>query len=187
VVFGAIQRDQCPPAEARERREHPRRLDRLDEQPIEGRRCGAIQHLADVIVAGEGGDAEQGLAVRAPLPRRQGPLMGQERRAAHEEQRERRQADVRHRVGAHGQWPFAPVGQTGTDRAQIGNAVFKGTHTASESWFAARCKAGVARMAPSDEESYASWRLRLTREDTDHNSERNSVALRTAGRPRYLL
>src|ERR1700759_854691 len=60
-----------------------RRLDRLDEQLIEGRHWGTIQHLADVIVTGDGGDAEQALAVRASLPRRQGTLMGQERGAAH--------------------------------------------------------------------------------------------------------
>src|SRR3954451_8949382 len=74
------------------------------------------------------------------------------------------------------------VGQTGTGRAQIANAVLKGTYTASESWFATRRKAAVATMAPSDEESHASWRLRLTHEDADHNSERDSVALRTAAR-----
>src|SRR5919202_723156 len=141
---------------------------------------GAIQHLADVVVAGDGGHAEQGLAVRASLPRRQGPLMGQERRAAHEEQRERRQADVRHCVGTDGQRSFATVRQTGTDRTQIGNVVLKGTHTAPESWFAACCKAGVAKMAPSDEESPPRWRLRLTYKGRDHHSERDSVALRTA-------
>ena len=89
MVFGAIQRDQGPPAKALERGEHPRRLDRLEEQRIEGRRWGTIQHLADVVVAGDGGDAEQGLAVRASVPLRQGPLVRQERGAAHEEQRER--------------------------------------------------------------------------------------------------
>jgi hypothetical protein len=187
MVFGAIQRDQGLPAEALERGEHARRLDCLGEQPVKGRRWGAIQHLADVVVAGDGGDAEQGLAVRAPLPLRQDALMRQERRAAHEEERERKQADVRHRVGADRQRPFATVGQTGADRAQIGNAVLKDTHTASESWFAARRKAGVATMAPSDEENHAWWRLRLTHQDTDHHSERDSVALRTAASPAATL
>jgi len=185
MVFGAIQRDQGPSAQALERGEHPRRLDCLDEQPIEGRRRGAIQYLADVIVAGDGGDAEQGLAVRAALSLRQDALMRQERRAAHEEQRERRQADIRHRVGADRQRRLATVGQTGADRAQIGNAVLKDTHTASESCFAARRKAAVATMAPSDEENHAWWRLRLTHEDTEHHSERDSVALRTAARTRW--
>ena len=84
VVFGAVQRDQDirPP-----RRWNGvstfRCLDRLDEQPIEGRGRGAIQHLADVIVAGDGGNAEQGLAVGASLSLRQDALMRQERRAAH--------------------------------------------------------------------------------------------------------
>src|SRR3954454_9120132 len=93
VVFGAIQRDQYPPTAALERGEYLRRLDRLDEQRIEGRRWGAIQHLADVVVAGDGGRVEQTLAVRAALPLRQGALMRQEGRTAHEEERERRQAD----------------------------------------------------------------------------------------------
>src|SRR3954452_3941910 len=38
-----------------------------------------------------------------------------------------------------------------------------------EPWFAARRKAAVATMAPSDEENHAWWRLRLTHEDADHN------------------
>jgi hypothetical protein len=180
VAFRAIQRDQCPPTEAPERSEHLRHLGRLDEQPIEGRRWGAIQHLADGVVVGDGGHAEQGPAVRASSPLRQGTLMGQERRTAHEEERGRGQADVRHRVGADGQRPLATVGETGTNRAQIGNAVLKSIHTAPESWFADRRKAVVAKTAPSDKQSRASWRLRLTHEDMDHQSERDSVALRIA-------
>ena len=88
--------------------------------------------------------------------------MRQERRAAHEEEGERRQADVRHRVSADGQRPFAPVGETGTDLAQFGNAFLKGTHASSESRFAARRKARVAETALSDEKSRAWWHLRLT-------------------------
>ena len=137
-------------------------LDRLDEQPIEGRGRGAIQHLADVIVAGDGGNAEQGLAVGASLSLRQDALMRQERRAAHEEQGERRQADVRHRAAVARQRPFAPVGETGTDLAQPGDAFLKGTHTSPESNFAARRKARVAQTVPSDQESRAGWHSQPT-------------------------
>jgi hypothetical protein len=100
------------------------------------------QHLADVVVAGDGGHAEQTLAVRAALPLRQGALMRQEGRTAHEEERERRQADVRHRIAAARLRPFAPVGKIGTDRAQFGNAVFKGTP--------ARCTADYIRRGDSE-------------------------------------
>jgi hypothetical protein len=162
VVFGAVQHDQYPPTEALERGQHLRRLDRLDEQRIEGRGRGAIQHLADVIVAGDGGHGEQGLAVRTALPLRQGALMGQERRTAHEEERERGQADIGHRVCAAGQRSFATIGKTGTDRAQFANVFLKGTHTSSESEFAARRKAAAGDSGPSAEEGCAEWHLRLT-------------------------
>ena len=165
MIFGAIQRDEAPPAEALERGEHTRCLDRLHEQRIEGRRRGTVQHLADVVVAGNGGDAEQGLAVRAPLPLRQGALVRQEGRAAHEEQRERGQADVGHRVGAGRQRPFAPVGQTGTDRAQRRDACLKGVHTPPESRFAVRRKPISRRAAPSEAKTQPVWQLRLTGRD----------------------
>src|SRR5689334_14032712 len=45
----------------------------------------------------------------------------------------------------------------------------------------------MAKTAPSDEESRALWRSRLTHEDTDRNSERDSVALRTAARKSFAL
>jgi hypothetical protein len=78
VVFGAIQRDQDPSVETLERRQHPRRLNRLEEQRIEGCRWHTIQHLADIVVAGDGRHGEQGLAVRAALSLREGALVRQE-------------------------------------------------------------------------------------------------------------
>src|ERR1017187_3931622 len=45
--------------------------------------------------------------------------MGQERRAAHEEDRECRQADVRHRVVVATRRPLALVRQTGADPLQF--------------------------------------------------------------------
>src|SRR5947207_2568241 len=50
------------------------------------------------IVAGDLVQTKQRLAVRAPLSLLQTALVRQERRALHEEQGKRRQADVRHRV-----------------------------------------------------------------------------------------
>src|SRR3954453_23963340 len=187
VVFGAIQRDQYPPTEALERGEYLRRLDRLDEQRIEGRRWGAIQHLADVVVAGDGGRVEQTLAVRAALPLRQGALMRQEGRTAHEEERERRQADVRHRVAAARLRPFAPVGKTGTDRAQLSNMVLEGAHHLP--------RIEVCRAAQGRCRQYRAFRRRKPRKvafathpnDADADRHCDSVALRTAVQPPLIL
>ena len=154
-MFGAIQPDQYPPIEALERGQHLRRLDRLDEQRIERRRRRAIQHLADMVVAGDGGHAEQGLAVRAALSLRQDALMRQEGRTADEEERECGQPDIRHRVCAAGQRPFAPVGKTSTDRAQPGNAFLNDTHTPPESRFAGRRKASASDPGPPREDGHA--------------------------------
>ncbi len=163
VVFGAVQRDQDPSAEALERGEHLRCLDRLDEQPIEGRGRGAIQHLADVIVAGDGGNAEQGLAVGASLSLRQDALMRQERRAAHEEQGERRQADVRHRAAVARQRPFAPVRGDRHRPCSARRCVPQGhSHLPRDPNFAARRKARVAQTVPSDQESRAGWHSQPT-------------------------
>ena len=57
-----------------------------------------VQQRPDMIVAGDLVQAEQRLAIRPPLSLLQTALMRQERRALHEEQGKRRQADVSHRV-----------------------------------------------------------------------------------------
>jgi hypothetical protein len=63
-----LQCNEHPSAGALERGEDLRRLDGLQEQRIERRCWGAVQHQPDIIVAGNGGDAEKSLAVRAPRP-----------------------------------------------------------------------------------------------------------------------
>jgi hypothetical protein len=138
VMLGAIQCDKDAPVQALERGQDLRRLDRLHEEPVERRRRGPIQHQADVIVARDGGDAEQRLAVRATLPLRQMALVRQEGWAAHAEQRKRGQADVGHRIGAGRRRAFAPVGKTRTDQAQLRDPFLKGVHASPESTFAPR-------------------------------------------------
>ena len=59
---------------------------------------GRVQQRPDMVVAGDLVQAEQRLAIRAPLSLLQTALVRQERRALQEEQGKRRQADVRHRV-----------------------------------------------------------------------------------------
>jgi hypothetical protein len=91
VVLGTVERDQhvrteppesLDPAGALERRN---RLAKAREQVI-GR--DRIEHGADVIVAGDAVDAEQGLAVRAAVAGLELALMIQEGRALGEEHRE---------------------------------------------------------------------------------------------------
>jgi hypothetical protein len=50
---------------------------------------GRVQHRPDVVVAGDLGEAKQGLAIRPPLTLLQPPLMRQKRRALQEEQGKR--------------------------------------------------------------------------------------------------
>ena len=117
-MLGPIERDWHSPIQALERRQRPGRLDRLHEQPIERRRRGAVQHQADVVVGGDRRHGEQRLAVRSAEALLQRALMRQERRASHEEDRERRQTNVRHRVIAVTPRSFALVGKTGADFSQ---------------------------------------------------------------------
>jgi hypothetical protein len=60
-------------------------------------------------------------------------LMRQERRTCHEEDRERRKADVGHRVVALTPRPFALVRKTGADLAQPPDQLFNRAHPALES------------------------------------------------------
>src|ERR1019366_3689063 len=55
---------------------------------------GAVEHQPDIVVAGDCRYPEQGLAVRPAMSFLQHPLMGKKRWASHEEQRERRHADI---------------------------------------------------------------------------------------------
>ena len=131
-VLGPIERDWHSPIQALERRQRPGRLDRLHEQPIERRRRGAVQHQADVVVGGDRrtwrttsrSSIGRGLLQRA--------LMRQERRASHEEDRERRQTDVGHRVITVTPRSLALVGKTGADLAQRPDQLRNGAHPALE-------------------------------------------------------
>ena len=77
-VLGPVERDRHPPVQTLERRQWSRCLDGLDEQPIERRGRGTVQHRADVVVGGDRRHAEQCLAVRPAVSLRQCPLMPKE-------------------------------------------------------------------------------------------------------------
>ena len=75
-------------------------LDEGVELVVEVFRRHAVEQLPDVVVAGDAGQAEQGVGVGAPARVGQRALVRQERRRLHEEHRQRRHADVRHGVAA---------------------------------------------------------------------------------------
>ena len=136
VVLGAVERDQQAPVQAFEHRQCVGGLELfqgLEVEPVEGARRGTVEHLSDVVVARDRRDAEQRLAVRALMALGQHPLMRQERRAAHEEQREGRKADIRHRIPAGLRRPLAPVGKTGADRPQLRYQRLQQAHATGES------------------------------------------------------
>ena len=139
-VLGSVQRDQHPPAQALERRQRPGGLDRLEEQPVERRRRSTVQHQADIVVGRDRRDAEQRLAVRSAMALLQRSLMRQERRACHEEDRERRQADIRHGIVAVTARSGALVRKTGADIAQLPDQLLNRAHPAKESTIESRHK-----------------------------------------------
>src|ERR1700693_387921 len=100
---------------------------------VECRRRRAVLHQADVVVGGDRRHAQQRLAVRPTVALRQRLLMPKERRASHEEDRERRQTDVRHCIVVVAPRAFALVGQTGADLAQRPDHVRNGAPPALES------------------------------------------------------
>jgi hypothetical protein len=89
------------------------------------------QHLADVVVARDRRQAEQGVGVRAPARRRHGALVGEKGRALHEEHRERRERDIRHAIAAVA--PGALVRQPAAALAQRRDMAFEPFHTQLES------------------------------------------------------
>ena len=99
-VLGPIQRDQHPPVQALERRSSgPAASIALKNSASNAAAASTVQHQADVVICSGSRTCRRvfrSLIGRAPRSAR--PLMGQERRAAHEEDRECRQADVCHRV-----------------------------------------------------------------------------------------
>jgi hypothetical protein len=62
VILGAVKRDQYAPAEATEHVEAavnpPELLNGFGECRMQQRRRGRVEHVADVVIAGDFGDAE---------------------------------------------------------------------------------------------------------------------------------
>lgn len=171
--------------------QRPGFLDRPHEQAIEGGGRGAVQHEADVVVGGNGRYAEQGLAVRPAVAASERPLMRQERRASHKEQREGREADISHRVVAVARRRLALVRQTGADRTQLGNQLPDDTHVDVESRSESRCKEELPECWGGHPFAYNMWQIGLSPGTTRFwsaplghatraDSERDSIALRTA-------
>ncbi len=98
MILGAVERDQHAPAEPTETVQSAVALreviDRLPERRMQQCRVGGIEHVANVVVAGDLGHAEQAGAVRAPEACLELALMRQKRRTLHEEHRKRRHTDV---------------------------------------------------------------------------------------------
>src|SRR5664279_3283092 len=87
--------------------------------------------------------------------------MRQERRASHEKCRERRQADVGHRVVAVAPRPFAPVGKTGADLAQLRYQLLNGAHTAGESTIESQGKSKLPDTVASGRKIHNMWQIGL--------------------------
>ena len=101
MILGAVQSDQHVAAKLPESLQAVRTLQfghHLGEDRMEVVGTDRVQQCPDMIVAGDPVEAEQRLAIRPPLSLLQTALVRQERRALHEEQGKRRQADIRHRV-----------------------------------------------------------------------------------------
>ena len=136
VIFGAVERDQhviAQPAEGREPAASLQHFEPAGKQRMEALRFHRVQHIPNMVVARNPLHPKQRLAVRAtmPVPVRQMPLMGQERRALHEEHRKRRHADIGHEV--LNVFPAPLVRQTRTGLPKCRYEVFGRSHTALES------------------------------------------------------
>jgi hypothetical protein len=161
-ALGSIQRDQRPPAQAPERVEYACRGDRFEEQRIERLRRGAIQHQADIGIGWNGGHAEQGLAVRSAVSRGQRALMAQEGGASHEKHRERREANVGHRVFAVAARPFALIRKAGANVFQLGDQGLQDRHATIEPKIAPRRQAKSSPVPGEDAEIRELLLFRLT-------------------------
>src|SRR5215468_9798496 len=113
------------------------------EHRIKQSRLCWVQHVANVIVAGDLGDPKQALAIRAPVPMLQPPLMRQERRALHKEHREGCHPDIAHSIARiH---PATLVRKPVQASAQRGKKRRKQLHPARES--DSRCRANPLMLA----------------------------------------
>ena len=135
-MFRPVQRDQDTPARLAERFQPTTSIDILEDRrkhTVKMVRRRSVEHCPDMIVARDRRHPQQRVAIRPtpPRPRRQRLLMPQERRALHEENRKRRQPDVRHRVA-----PVAPrpsVRQTGATLPKRPYVAIKSIHPELES------------------------------------------------------
>ncbi|MGH6855976.1 MAG: hypothetical protein ACREDN_11230 [Aestuariivirga sp.] len=101
VVFCPVQGDRQVATEAAERLQAITRFEpthRFVEHTMEDRGRHLVEHGADMIVAEDFPHLEQRPAVRCALPFEQPALIGEKRGALHEEDRERRHANVGHGV-----------------------------------------------------------------------------------------
>jgi hypothetical protein len=135
-VLGAIKGDQhmaiglaehVQAARCRQLRQH--RVERR----MQRRGFGGIQHGADVIVARDLGQPEQGFAIRPAAALTQPLLMRQEGRTLHEKHRERRDADIGDRIGQVR--PMTLVRERLTASTQAGDQGAQAVHQAVESDF----------------------------------------------------
>jgi hypothetical protein len=86
----------------------------------------------------------------------------QEGGATHEEQRERRQADVGHAVVAGAARSLALVGKTGADRVQLGNEGLDHTHTDVESTSESQYKKNLPNAVADRHETHNMWQIGLS-------------------------
>jgi hypothetical protein len=136
MVLGAVERDQYVATEAAQGGQASVRFERAHgflERRMEQRRLDRIKHGADVVVARDVDHLEQRMAIRAALAFEQLALMGEKRRALHEEDREGPHPDVRHGELAVAPAPF--VRQAGADAAHGRDERFKQFHAMVESVF----------------------------------------------------
>ena len=162
-ALGPIQCDQRPSAQAPEWIEYAVDRDCFEEQRIEYTRRRAVQHFPDMRIRWNGGDAEQGLAIRPPVSLFQTALMTQEGRASHEKHRESRKADVGHGVLAVAVRPSALIRETGADGIQFGDQGLQGSHRAIESKIVPRRQAKSSYTVTRTEECRGLLHIRLTR------------------------
>ena len=132
----SVQGDQGPSAQPAERLPH-RRLGQQRFQAFEAglqqRGIRLVEKIADVIVGGNAADGEQGLAVGAAVTFLHRALVGQKRRALHEEHSKRRQTEIGSRNVAAS--PLARVGKSGADGLQFEKERWQELHPNPESDF----------------------------------------------------
>jgi hypothetical protein len=117
-------------------------LDDRSEGRVQQRRAGRIQYGADVAVGGDPGYLEQALAVRSSMPFLELTLMREKGRALHEEDRERRHADVGHRID--GVLPPARVREALEASAKTAKKVTQDVHPDGESYRTGDSEAPIA-------------------------------------------